>query len=238
MFRTNLNELNRQAWLKKALSALPLGSRILDAGAGELQNRKHCTHLEYVSQDFCQYEGAEGGAPDEGLQKASWDIRHIDIASDITAIPAPDSSFDTILCSEVLEHLPEPTHALDEFARLLKPGGMLVLTAPFASLVHFAPYHYCTGFSRHWYEHHMPLRGFEIKELSPNGDWFALLRQEITRLGGLERARGNWAWPLAYAYAILGILYFRFRSKIDAEDMACFGFHCIAKKGIPEVTND
>ena len=36
----------------------------------------------------------------------------------------PDS--DAILCSEMLEYLPEPTHALDEFVRLLKPGGVVV----------------------------------------------------------------------------------------------------------------
>ena len=106
-----------------------------------------------------------------------------------------------------MEHAPEPTHALDEFERLLKPGGVVILTALFASNVHMAPYHFCSGFSKYWYEHHLALRGFEIEELSSNGDWYALLWQEITRLGGLERQRGNWAWPLAYAYALLGMLY-------------------------------
>lgn len=89
------------------------------------------------------------------------------LVSDITMIPAPDASFDAILCSEVLEHVPEPTHALDEFVRLLKPGGTLILTAPFASLVHMAPYHYCSGFSRYWYEHHLPLRGFLTRPGNP-----------------------------------------------------------------------
>ena len=120
MFIKNINEINRQIWLEQALAALPHGARILDAGAGELKNRQYCGHLDYVSQDFCQYQGA-GGAPDEGLQTDGWDTSRIDLVSDITAIPAPDASFDAILCSEVLEHVPEPTHALDEFARLLKP---------------------------------------------------------------------------------------------------------------------
>ncbi len=106
----------------------------------------------------------------------------------------------------------------------------MILTAPFASLVHFAPYHYCTGFSRSWYEHHLTNRGFTIKELTPNGDWFAYVYQEITRLGGLERQRSNWTWPFAYAYALLGALYFKLRSKKRAEDLAAFGWQCVAIK--------
>ena len=233
MLITDINELNRQAWLKKTLLALPHGTRLLDAGAGELKNRQYCGHLDYVSQDFCQYEGAGGrGTPDEGLQLTSWDTSRIDLVSDITAIPAEDTSFDAILCSEVLEHVPEPMHALDEFTRLLKPGGVLVLTAPFGSNVHMAPYHYCSGFSKFWYQHHLIKRGFEIKELRANGDWYALLRQEITRLGGLERERRNWAWPLAYAYALLGLAYFKLRSDKKAKDLACFGWQCVAAKQI------
>lgn len=239
MLIKDVNELSRQDWIRKTILALPSGARLLDAGAGELKNRKHCEHLKYVSQDFGQYIGGKGAAVNEGLHSEGWDTSRIDLISDITAIPVPDASFDAILCSEVLEHVPEPTHALDEFARLLKPGGQLILTAPFGSNVHMAPYHYCSGFSRYWYEHHLASRGFEIKELLPNGDWYALLRQEITRLGGMERQRGNWSWPLAYAYSILGLIYFKIRGKYQAEDLACFGWHCVAvKSGGYEVVHD
>ncbi|MDD5242727.1 MAG: methyltransferase domain-containing protein [Syntrophorhabdaceae bacterium] len=224
---TNINENNRQAWLKKTLSILPKGARIIDVGAGELRNRPLCNHLSYVSQDFCQYAGGGDG---KGLQTGKWDTSQIDLVCDIAIIPEPNSSFDAILCSEVLEHIPEPTHALDEFARLLKPGGTLILTAPFASLVHMAPYHYCTGFSKYWYEHHLNLCGFEIVELIPNGDWYAYLRQELIRLGGMERQCGNWNWPLAYVLGILGLLYFKVRGGRKADDLACFGWHCVAIK--------
>jgi hypothetical protein len=93
-----------------------------------------------------------------------------------------------------------------------------------------APYHYCSGFSRYWYEHHLPKLGFAIKEMTANGDWFALLQQELTRLGGLERQRGNWTWPVAYLYSLLGLLYFRLRRKVTATDIACFGWQCVAVK--------
>lgn len=126
MLYKNINDENRQIWLEKTLSALPQGTRILDAGAGELSNQPLCDHLSYVSQDFCQYEGVGNG---RGLQTGQWDTNGIDLVCDIAAIPEPDASFDAILCSEVLEHVPDPTKALDEFARLLKPGGKLILTA-------------------------------------------------------------------------------------------------------------
>ena len=227
MFYRNINEANHHAWLKKTLAALPRGARILDAGAGELGNRPLCAHLDYVSQDFCQYQGEGDG---KGLQVDKWDTSQINLVSDITAIPAQDASFDAILCAEVLEHVPDPTLALDEFARLLKPGGQLILTAPFASIVHLAPYHYCTGFSRYWYEHHLQKRGFLITELSPNGDWFAFCKQELMRLGSTARRYGDWSWPLAYALALLGTLYFSIRGGRKAEDLACFGWQCIAVK--------
>jgi len=227
IFYRNINEESRQIWLTKTLSALPEGLRILDAGAGELRNRPLCDHLIYVSQDFCQYDGEGDG---KGLQKGQWDTSRIDIVCDINTIPEPDASFDAILCSEVFEHLPDPTKALDEFARLLKPGGTLILTAPFASLVHFAPYHYCSGFSSYWYEHHLTQRGFLIEELTPNGDWFAYCRQELMRLGSVARRYGDWSWPLAYALGIFGMLYFKVRGGKKANDLACFGWHCVAVK--------
>jgi SAM-dependent methyltransferase len=227
MLHKNANEENRWNWLKKTLESSPSNYRILDAGAGELPHKILCSHLNYVSQDFCQYEGT---GDQQGLQTGTWDISQIDLVCDIISIPEPDNSFDIILCSEVLEHIPDPTKALDEFSRLLKPNGKLVLTAPFASLVHFAPYHYCTGFSRYWYEYHLPLRDFEIIELNANGDWFAYCQQELTRLGGMARQRGDYLWPFAYLLNALGSVYFKFRGGQKADDLACFGWQCVAVK--------
>jgi len=224
----NANEEARDRWLAQTLGSIPSGFRILDAGAGELRNRSLCTHLKYVSQDFCQFKGSEGA---KGLQVNIWDTSKIDLVCDIAAIPEPDASFDVILCSEVFEHLPDALIALDEFSRLLKPGGKLITTAPFASFVHFAPYHFATGFSRYWYEYHLPPRNFEIQELTPNGGWFSYAKQEILRLPQMARRYGDWCWPLAYLVAGAGFIYFSLRGKSRmAEDVACFGWHCVAVK--------
>src|SRR3546814_3576831 len=58
--------------------------------AGELQYKRFCTHLNYVSQDFAQYDGKGDG---HGLQTDNWDNSLIDIVSDITEIPVANESF-------------------------------------------------------------------------------------------------------------------------------------------------
>ena len=191
-------------------------------------NKPLCLHLDYVSQDICQYEGK---GDTQGLHMGKWDTSQIDLVCDIVNVPESNASFDAILCSEVLEHLPDTLAALDEFSRLLKPGGKLILTAPFSSLVHFAPYHYASGFSRYWYEIHLPARDLSIIELSSNGDWFDYLKQELFRLPSAARRYGDWHWPLAYVLAGMGLVYFAMRrTSKKADDLACFGWHCVAIK--------
>lgn len=224
----NANDETRKRWLATTLASIPAGLRLLDAGAGELRNKPLCAHLIYVSQDVCQYEGK---GDERGLQTGTWDTSKIDLVCDIAAVPEPDNSFDVILCSEVFEHLPDALKALDEFRRLLKPGGKLIITAPFASLVHFAPYHYATGFSRYWYEYHLPKRNLSILELTSNGDWFALTKQEMLRLPRMARQYGDWCWPLSYLVAGIGLVYFSLRkTPKKADDVACFGWFCVAIK--------
>lgn len=226
------NESTRVRWLEDALKKIPAGSRLLDAGAGEQQFRKFCTHLDYVAQDFGQYDGTGNSA---GLQIGKWDQSHLDIVCDITAIPQPDASFDAIMCIEVLEHLPDPLAALREFARLLKPGGYLILTAPFCSLTHFAPFHFATGFNRYFYERHLPDCGLELVELVTNGNYFEYLAQEVRRIpsvaarytndhpGRLERQAIKW---------VLGMLERLSRKDSGSDELLCFGYHVAAKKKV------
>lgn len=172
------NAATRDAWVAESLAALPAGARLLDAGAGECQYKNYCGHLKYVSQDVAIYDGKG----EQGLQTGSWDLSHIDIISDILDIPEPDASFDAVLCTEVLEHLPDPVRAIDEMGRLLRPGGMFIISAPFWSLTHFAPYHYATGFNRYFYEIHLGRLGFDIVEMTPNGNFFECVGQELRRV--------------------------------------------------------
>ena len=51
------NETARVLWIEETLKKIPAGLTILDAGAGECQFKKFCSHLEYISQDFAQYHG-------------------------------------------------------------------------------------------------------------------------------------------------------------------------------------
>jgi len=174
---TNLK--NREAWLEKTLLRIPKGQRILDAGAGELQYKKFCQHLDYVSQDFGRYEG-KGDA--SGLQMGSWDNSRLDIVSDITNIPVESASFDAVMCVEVFEHLPRPIDALKEFARILRLGGILIITVPVSSLIHFAPFYFYNGFSRYFFERFLQEEGFDLVELTPNGNYFDYIAQEIRRI--------------------------------------------------------
>ena len=138
------NQPVRQEWIRTTLAKIPPGLKLLDAGAGESTYKPFCSHLEYIAQDFGEYDGKG----EVGLQTGVWDNSKLDIKSDITAIPLSDGSVDAIMCTEVFEHIPDPIGAIREFSRLVRPGGYLLITAPFCSLTHFAPYHFYTGFNR------------------------------------------------------------------------------------------
>jgi SAM-dependent methyltransferase len=178
----------RLSWIMRSLASIPPGTRLLDAGAGAAPYRMFCRHLAYVSQDFGDYDGHGDGT---GLQREGFHTEP-DIRSDITAIPEPDGAFGAVLCVSVLEHVPDPVAALAELARVLAPGGTLLLTAPFSGVTHYAPYHYAVGFNRYFYEHHLTRLGFQIEELAANGGFFAHLLSTLSQLPSFaQRYTGN-----------------------------------------------
>lgn len=223
------NEERRIEWVKSTLKSIPAGLKLLDAGAGEQQYRKYCSHLQYVSQDFAAYVPEN---VDEGLQMEKWDYGKLDIVSDILNIPVESASFDVILCTEVFEHIPEPAGAVTEFARILKPGGELIITAPFCSMTHFAPYHYYTGFNKYFYQYHLDKNGFRITEMTPSGNYFDYMSQETGRLPHMIQRNGknlSWfqKWVLNKAKEISER---EANNGADTAELMSFGWHVRAVK--------
>jgi SAM-dependent methyltransferase len=64
----------------------------------------------------------------------------VDIVADIQNMKHVESNrFDTIICTQVLEHVPNPFDAIDELYRILRPGGQLLITVPFLNNYHMEP---------------------------------------------------------------------------------------------------
>ncbi len=159
---TMFGDYEHTKWVEKQAAMLLPGSKILDIGAGSCRYRHLFNHCQYKAHDFAKLEACDVG---NGYGE-------LDYISDIPHIPVENGSFDAILCTQVLEHVPEPVLAVKEFARILKPGGILLLTAPQRSGLHQAPYHFYGGYTAFWHKKFLPESGFEILSIEPNGGFF------------------------------------------------------------------
>jgi ubiquinone/menaquinone biosynthesis C-methylase UbiE len=228
------NSIKRDDWVIEKLKSIKAGKSILDAGAGECRYKKYCNHLKYQSQDFCQYNVND----DHNIIKIrKWDVQ-VDIVSDISKIPLPNRSQDTILCTEVFEHIVNPNETVKEFSRLLVKGGNLILTLPFNSLVHMPPYYYYSGFSSYWLEKVLSESGFRILELTQSGTYYDYLLQELLRSVSLTTHNSK-LFPLNILLAIIlgsfllipmGILFLLSKTTKFGSNIGCFEYFVLAEK--------
>ena len=142
------------------------GSTILDIGCGSGRHTCAASRLEKVTVigsdvSFDEVVEAQNRLKEQenlGLNGGGlWAV----LAADITGLPFPDDFFHLVICSEVLEHIPDQEKAVKEVIRVLKPDGDLVVSVP-----RYLPERLCWALSESY--HRVPkghIRIYKRKEL-------------------------------------------------------------------------
>lgn len=134
--------------------AIPLFARgdLLDLGCGEAP--LYATYRGFVDSVTC----------------VDWVTNdYLDLACDLTEpLRFSSGSFDTIILSDVLEHIPTPESLWHEMARVLRPEGTLILNVPFLYWIHAHPYDF-HRYTRFALDRLAALSGLEVRRLEPLG---------------------------------------------------------------------
>jgi ubiquinone/menaquinone biosynthesis C-methylase UbiE len=216
------NQFNRDTWVEKKAKEISIGSKVLDAGAGPGRYRHLFSHCDYKATDLCREPSTIGH------------YSKMNYVCDVTSIPVIDESFDAILCTEVLEHVPQPIEVIREFSRILKTGGTLLLTAPLGCGIHQQPFIYYGGFTPYWYMKFLSEYGFEDIRITPNGGFFEHYGQESQRFNSYISPKNSplrlLALPLiAYSGIFLPILCYVL-DRMDKDDYFTVGYFVEARK--------
>lgn len=118
--------------------------RILDVGCGSKPYQDYFGYREYI-----------------GLEIGGRENTYADCYYDGKVFPFEDATFDSVITSQVLEHVFNPGDFLSEINRVLKDGGVLLLTVPFVWDEHEQPFDYAR-YSSFGLRHLMESHGFEI----------------------------------------------------------------------------
>jgi ubiquinone/menaquinone biosynthesis C-methylase UbiE len=234
------NQYEREQFVKAWALGLPATSRVLDVGAGPCHYRPFFAHCIYQAQDFAKYEGLLEGSEKWGTGGDNWSYGPLDYVCDATTIPVPDGSFDAVLCTEVLEHVPDPVSVIREIARILCARGQLLLTAPLGSGLHMEPYHFYGGFTPYWYHKFLPEAGFDKIQVVPNRGFFKYYAQESQRFSILIYPRNIFGAP-RYLVAPLWLLTYpllrfmlpvicHYLDRLDIQKSFTVGYHVTALK--------
>lgn len=140
-----------------------LKGRLLDFGCGRKPFENLFTVDEYIGVD---------------IQQTGHDHTNskVDIFYDGKNLPFENETFDSLFCSEVLEHVFNPDEILPELNRVLKPGAQALFTVPFCWNEHEVPYDYAR-YSSFGISHLLARHGFRVVELRKSGSFVRVIFQ-------------------------------------------------------------
>lgn len=221
---------NLVAW---AASELAPGSQVLDAGAGEGQYKHLFAHTRYTGVDLA-------------VGDATWNYSGLDAINTLERLCFADATFDAVVFTQVLEHVTEPSAVVGELARVLRPGGVLILTAPQSWHEHQVPYDFYryTSFGiRHLMEKH----GLTVTQMQALGGYFWYLSFQLQQMTYWTFSRNRVGrnlpayvrLPLKATTAVLfevvlPLLLYKL-DRLDRIQEATLGHFCMARKPVPVV---
>lgn len=147
------------------------GALVVDVGAGEAMLRERMP------------AGVRYLALDRGIGHGGWDYSALDAVADAQQLPVANESADLVICKQVLEHLPEPVAALREIARILTPGGRLLLSTNQQWPQHQAPHDYFR-FTSFGLRYCCQQAGLTVERLDPMGGVFTTALFHATQMAG------------------------------------------------------
>ncbi len=228
-------------WLRRAAEALAPHATgvLLDVGVSE---RPYEALFEpYVER----YVGLDHPGVLEEKQPELWSLAAflrdcVDVFGDGNRLPFRAASFDTVLCMEVLEHLIEPDRCVAEMARVLRPGGRLLLTVPFSQQLHFLPADY-SRFTPAGIRAICARHGLEVERLEPRGNYSvalgAMSAQYLLRsFGAKELLADGSVIPSRWRSALITPLVFALQggfhlaSKMTRDEGMALGYWAVARK--------
>lgn len=164
-------------------------------------------------------------------QESLHDKSGVDAFGTAYAIPLESDSYDTALCTDVLEHLEEPSLAVSEVWRVLKSGGYAIYTVPLFWHLHEEPRDFYR-YTKHGLRYLFEKSGFEIVEITTLSGFSVTFAQELVYFLYRYR-RGGVINPLWWIIPPLGhliqmIAYFL--NKIEKTEMFTCEYIVVARK--------
>jgi SAM-dependent methyltransferase len=144
-----------------ALLAPGLQGELLDVGCGRQPYVSYFNHV--ARKRACDYDNKRG---------------NVDFECPADRVPLPDGSLDSILCTEMLEHVPDPASVWREFHRLLRPGGKVLLATPMYWPGHEEPYDFYR-YTEFGLRNLAQTTGFAVVKIVPRGGKWAFLGQVL-----------------------------------------------------------